>query len=222
MFKKFINVFKQKPYAFLSFYWFLQITWYAVITKISVFGQEYIPVEFTALDKLIPFCEIFILPYVLWYVYILVENVYMINRCTKSEYLYLAIMTIAGMLICMVGNTLFPTELVREENLLQNLGRDNMLIRLTGLVYAADSPPRIVFPSMHVYGSVVLAAAMLRSNVKRLYKICSTVLSVLICLATVFIKQHSVTDMFGALILFAVLHTVYEIILKAKKREPLT
>jgi membrane-associated phospholipid phosphatase len=70
---------------------------------------------------------------------------------------------------------------------------------------------------MHVYGSVVLAAALIRSRIVKGYiKISGTVLAVLICLSTVFVKQHSIIDLVAAVILFAILHTVYIIVEKIK------
>lgn len=174
-------------------------------------------VEFNGIDAVIPFCEWFIIPYVLWYPFILFTNVLLARNGTKSEYMYLAIMTIVGMVTCLVGNTVFPTEIARDPNLLENLGRSNILTKLTAFIYACDDPPRVVFPSMHVYGSIVLAAALIRSkNVKRYIKISGTVLAVLICLSTVFVKQHSIIDLVAAVILFTVLHITYIIVLKVK------
>lgn len=174
-------------------------------------------IEFNSIDAVIPFCEWFIIPYVLWYPFILFTNVLLARKGTKSEYMYLAIMTIVGMVICLVGNTVFPTEIARDPNLLENLGRSNILTKLTAFIYACDDPPRVVFPSMHVYGSIVLAAALIKSkNVKSYVKVCGTVLAVLICLSTVFVKQHSVIDLVAAVILFALLHIVYIVTLKIK------
>lgn len=181
------------------------------------FADGYIMVEFNSVDAMIPFCEWFILPYVLWYPFILFTNVLLAKNGTKKEYMYLAIMTIAGMLVCLITNTICPTEIARDPNLLENLGRSNILTKLTAFIYACDDPPRVVFPSMHVYGSVVLAAALVRSrNVKGYIKTSCTVLAVLICLSTVFVKQHSIIDLVAAVILFAILHTVYIIVEKIK------
>lgn len=188
-----------------------------MLVKFPGVADGYIMIEFNSIDAVIPFCEWFIIPYVLWYPFILFTNVLLARKGTKSEYMYLAIMTIVGMVICLVGNTVFPTEIARDPNLLENLGRSNILTKLTAFIYACDDPPRVVFPSMHVYGSIVLAAALLKSkNVKSYVKVCSTVLAVLICLSTVFVKQHSVIDLVAAVILFALLHIVYIVTLKIK------
>ena len=180
-------------------------------------ADGYIMVEFNDVDALIPFCEWFILPYVLWYPFILFTNVLLARNGTKNEYMYLAILTTVGMLTCLIANTICPTEIARDPNLLENLGRSNILTKLTAFIYACDDPPRVVFPSMHVYGSIVLAAALIRSkNVKRYIKLSGTVLAVLICLSTVFVKQHSIIDLVAAVILFTVLHITYIIVLKVK------
>ncbi len=216
---KLYRFFKEKPYTLLSLYWLVQIAWYQVALRFSIFGNEVIMIPFNSIDNLIPFCELFILPYVLWYPYILFVNVYIARNGNKQEYMYLALMTIIGMVICLAGNTVFPTQIIRDENLIENLGRSNIFTKLTAFIYSCDTPPRLVFPSMHVYGSVVLAAAMLRCKAtKRWINIASVTLCVLICLSTMFIKQHSVIDFASALLLFAVLHIGYIIILKIKNK----
>ncbi|MBQ3598251.1 MAG: hypothetical protein II987_03180 [Clostridia bacterium] len=219
---KLYRFFKEKPYTLLSAYWFIQILWYQIALKVSIFGNEVIMIPFNSIDNLIPFCEWFIIPYVLWYPFILCVNVYLARKGEKQEYMYLALMTIIGMVICMGGNTIFPTEIIRDENLIENLGRSNILTKFTAFIYSCDNPPRLVFPSMHVYGSVVLAAAMLKCKAAKLWmNIASVTLSVLICLSTMFIKQHSVIDFASALLLFTVLHIGYILVLKIKDRKSL-
>ena len=177
-------------------------------------------IPFNSIDNLIPFCELFIIPYVLWYPYILFVNVYLARNGSKKEYMYLALMTIIGMVICLGGNTVFPTQIIRDESLIENLGRSNLLTKFTAFIYSCDTPPRLVFPSMHVYGSVVLAAAMLRCKAAKLWiNIASVTLCVLICLSTMFIKQHSVIDFASALLLFTVLHIGYIIVSKIKSNK---
>lgn len=217
--KSIINFFKRKPYGLFSAYWFIQIIWYQVLMRLPNYSDRSIRIPFNSVDELIPFCEIFIIFYVLWYPFILYTNVFILRNGTKSEFMYLSLMTVIGMVICMAGNTLFPTELIRDEALLENLGRSNILTRLTQVIYAADSPPRIVFPSMHVYGSLVLGGAMLRcKSASVTLKIIAGALSVLICLSTVFVKQHSVIDLVAGVLLFIILHFIYVAVLRLKRK----
>ena len=68
-----------------------------------------------------------------------------------------------------------------------------------------------VFPSIHVYNSVVAFIAINRCKALRKRKVIRAgafVLSTLIILSTVFLKQHSVADVLGAFVMNAVLYVI--------------
>ena len=68
-----------------------------------------------------------------------------------------------------------------------------------------------VFPSIHVYNSVVAFIAINRCKALRKRKVIRAgafILSTLIVLATVFLKQHSVVDVLGAFAMNAVLYVL--------------
>ena len=80
--------------------------------------------------------------------------------------------------------------------------------------------PACILPSMHVLVSLVLAAAVLKSEClrgKTLIKAGACVLSVLICAATVFIKQHSIVDVYAACALFVPIYFAVYFIWKTKE-----
>ena len=64
----------------------------------------------------------------------------------------------------------------------------------------------VVLPSMHVLGSLAIHTAVHRSQTpilcKRGVRLASLILCVLICISTVFVKQHSVLDGLAAIVLF--------------------
>ena len=77
--------------------------------------------------------------------------------------------------------------------------RENVLSSLVGFLYAFDTNTG-VFPSLHCAYSLGIASVWMRE--KSVSKWCKTfvVISViLICLSTMFIKQHSALDFFGAI-----------------------
>ena len=81
--------------------------------------------------------------------------------------------------------------------------RDNFLTRLVAGLYAIDTNTN-VFPSVHVVGSIGAAWAIwdcrrLRSHRALCWAV--AVLAVLICLSTLFIKQHACLDVLGGLVL---------------------
>lgn len=76
--------------------------------------------------------------------------------------------------------------------------------------------PKSVFPSMHVYVTLVLqyTLEMQKKLVSSWGIWVGRVLAVLIVLSTMFIKQHSVLDVSAAIVMFAVLAVVAEKIVK--------
>lgn len=144
------------------------------------------------IDKMIPFCEWFILPYVLWYGYVSLPMVYLFFK-SRHDFLRMAVYLFSGMAVCMLICTVFPNAIdFRPET----LPRDNFLCSLTQLIYSNDRPTN-VFPSMHCYESVAICVAFLKArsiNPPKWVKIAMIVMAALICLSTVFIKQHSVID----------------------------
>ena len=68
-----------------------------------------------------------------------------------------------------------------------------------------------LFPSIHVYNSLAVHIALHRSEWFQKHKafdIASLILCVSICMSTVLLKQHSITDVIGASILMAVMYTL--------------
>lgn len=152
------------------------------------------------LDDYIPFCEWFMIPYVLWYGYLFLPGFYFLIK-DKDEFLRFFFMVPFGMSMCLIICLLFPNgQNLRPEY----FANENILTRLVANLYAADTNTNVL-PSMHVFGSLGVHAAICRSKLKLAkpwIKWVSFVLCVSICLSTVFIKQHSVLDGFAAILLF--------------------
>ena len=99
---------------------------------------------------------------------------------------------VVGLTICLAIYAIFPNgQLLRRP-----IVDDDILSRLVILLRKADTPTNVC-PSIHVFMTVSIALASARSRalsgqVRR--QAALMVLSVLICLSTVFLKQHSVVD----------------------------
>ena len=81
--------------------------------------------------------------------------------------------------------------------------RDNFLTRWVAGLYAIDTNTN-VFPSVHVVGSVGAALAVWDSPRLRAHPLLRwgvPVLAALICISTLFIKQHSILDVVSGLVL---------------------
>lgn len=184
---------------FIYFIWFFALE--AVVTT------NYTSMH-CGLDDLIPFNEWFIIPYYLWFPFVAAIIVYFFFTSTKDYYKCCSFLFI-GMTICLLIYTFWPNgQNLRPD--LSTLGRDNILITLVGKLYATDTNTNVC-PSIHVYNTLGILIGIFHSE--KLQKIkwikySSLVLGILICLSTVFLKQHSVIDGLCAIVLAAVMYVI--------------
>lgn len=172
----------------------------------------------SSLDAYIPFCEYFIVPYLLWFPFIVAAVMFFIFK-DKQEYYRLCGILITGMTFFLILSTLWPNGVALRPDL-STLGRDNFFLDLVAGLHKADTSTN-VFPSLHAYNSLVVCFALCTSaHLKKhtVIKAGTVILTVLICLSTVYLKQHSVLDIIGALVLFAVLTPVFYGIFAYRRR----
>ena len=153
-------------------------------------------VSYLPLDDKIPFCEYFIIPYCTWHPLLFLMTAYLAfyDRDTFRDFMvFIAVGLISALIVCWVfpnGQELRPAEFPRH----------NVFTWLVSRIYAADNNANVC-PSMHVIGCFGLVAAAFRSPGLRNRHLQWVMLplSDLICLSTVFVKQHSVLDIFVAI-----------------------
>ena len=153
------------------------------------------------LDDIIPFCEYFIVPYFLWFAFIAAALIYFgfFNKDLK-EYYQLIFNLGIGMTLFLIISYIYPNgQDLRPETFVN----DNVFTQMVQYLYSIDTPTN-VFPSIHVYNSVAVGIAFM--TCKRLQKhpvirYSTVALAVSIVLATMFLKQHSVSDVCCALIM---------------------
>ena len=164
----------------------------------------------TSLDDMIPFCEVFIIPYFLWFAYIVASCVIMVLKADNQEFIRFALSLIIGMSLCMVICMVYPNGLTLRPDTLP----DNVFGRLVAGLYATDTPTN-VFPSIHVYNSIAVHTALSKCKALKNHKgllTGSLILCILICMSTVFLKQHSLYDVGGAFVLMGVMYYVLYIL----------
>lgn len=186
-------------------YMFIYFPWFLLLENLVT---HYTPVH-SILDDYIPFCEYFIVPYLLWFVYIVVAVLYFFFT-DKKGYYYLCAHLFIGMTIFLIICTIWPNGQDLRPIYFE---RDNIFVDMVRSIYNSDTNTN-VFPSIHVYNSVVTHIAIAKSERLRKHKwilVASFILMVSICLATVLLKQHSCLDLFGGLILSAL---VYKLVYK--------
>lgn len=189
-------------------YFFIYLIWFAYLERTVIPTLKNYTLIHSKLDDLIPFNELFIIPYYLWFIFIFITVAYFFLTSKKDFYKCCAYL-FTGMSICLLIYTIFPNGHDLRVNL-NSLGRSNIFIDMLAKIYSVDTATN-VFPSIHVFNSVGALIAINKSE--RLHKIkwlqCSVfVLTSLICLSTVFLKQHSIIDIFGALALNIIMYFI--------------
>ena len=148
-----------------------------------------------ALDDVIPFNEIFIIPYVLWYLLVAGSLLYFALYDVdsfKKLMKYIIITQVLAMAIYIV----FPN---RQDLRPEIFPRDNFLTDCVAFIYTIDTSTNVC-PSLHVAYSLGIASTWLKSPVaEKISKVLITAFCLLVCVSTVFVKQHSVLDALAAL-----------------------
>lgn len=149
----------------------------------------------SVLDDWIPFCEWFVIPYVFWYLLVagslLIFALYDVDSFRK-----LMTYIIVTQVVAMTVYILFPS---RQDLRPEVFARDNLLTRGVQFLYSFDTNTNVC-PSLHVAYSLGIASVWTkRKETAVIWKILIVIAVILICLATAFIKQHSVLDAFAAI-----------------------
>ena len=163
--------------------------------------DAYMTEMYSPLDDYIPFCEWFLFPYIFWFVFMIGMYVYtlLFEVDVFKKMMYYTAVTYLGTVIIYF---IFPNwQNLREWNILEI--RDNPLTRYMVEHYWQMDTPTNVFPSLHVIGSFCVSTAAWNS--KRFgttpWRIAFSSMAILISMSTVFLKQHSILDVYGGLIL---------------------
>lgn len=147
------------------------------------------------IDDVIPFNEVFVIPYVFWYGLIVISLGYFLLYNVegfKDLQTYIIITQVVAMAIYI----LFPS---RQDLRPLVFPRDNVLTQCVSLLYSLDTNTGVC-PSLHVAYSLGIASTWLKEKpVSVPWKVFVVIAVILICLSTMFIKQHSAVDFFVAL-----------------------
>lgn len=174
------------------------LIWFFLIEQLHPSGSTYW-VSYVPLDDKIPFLPQFAVLYCLWYPFLIVPGLYLLLREPDAFRRYMWFFMV-GTGLCLLICTVFPN----GQDLRPQLGEGGggFCVSLVRGLYAADTNTNVL-PSMHVVGSVAVFYGALHSKGLRrpLPFAAITVMTVLISLSTVFIKQHSVLDIAAGLLL---------------------
>ena len=187
------------PPVWLLLFWPAYLMRYFLIESLNPV-QTYYRV-WVPLDDRIPFCEWFLIPYVLWYGAIVGLHLYMLAYDVENFRRYTCYLLVTALLGTAIF-LLFPTcQDLRPEM----FPRENLLTKAVALLYRVDTNTNVL-PSEHVTGAIGLVLGAWHTKKLRRPRIMVTIglFSLLVSLSTLFLKQHSVLDLLAALPVAAV------------------
>ncbi len=149
-------------------------------------------------DDLIPFNEYFVLSYVSWYAF-MIWSLLMFVLYDIKNFIRAQKIVIGMQIIAVITYIVWPS--------VQNLRPDhfehqNFCTWLLSIIYSADTPTGVC-PSLHVgYTLAVLSAWFATKDLKLWKKTLITIWALMICISVCFVKQHSFTDVWAALVMY--------------------
>lgn len=193
--------FKKYKHILWFSYGLLYLPWFIYLENHVTRNFHVIHME---IDDKIPFISIFIIPYMLWFAYVAGVLVY---QCftNASDFKKNCIFLFTGMTIFLIVSTLYPN----GHHLRPEVYPDSSIFTKMVMWLQSTDTPTNLFPSIHVYNSIGTHIAVTHSStLKEKKSICigSFILMVLICMSTVFLKQHSMFDVLTAFLMAIVIY----------------
>lgn len=215
--KKIQTFYKNYRHAIpLILYGIIYLSWFMYLEKTVTRNYTVIHMN---IDDYIPFCELFVIPYFLWFMYVSAVVLFLFFKDKKGYYRACAFL-FTGMTVFLIVSTLWPNGQHLRPYVMP---RDNIFTRMVASLYRTDTATNL-WPSIHVYNSLGAHFALTRCPGMKNHKwICrgSFVLCWSIVLSTMFIKQHSLFDVLTAFAMAAVMYTLvyrFDLILTLKAK----
>ena len=194
-------LYERYKHAWVFLYGLIYIPWFMYLERhVTTFYY----VINSPLDNRIPFIEYFIIPYFFWFPFMCFGVMYYFFKSREKFYSLAKYLTV-GMTIFLIICTVFPNGLQLRPTIFVD---DNTFIDMVRALYKVDTPTNVL-PSIHVYNTLVLAVVIMRDKEfkhPKMVKSLTLVVSVLIILSTMFLKQHSITDVVAAFTMAAILY----------------
>ena len=195
-------LFRYKALVIMAVYCVVYLTVFFYLEQRST---SYYVIQF-GIDAYIPFCEFFIVPYLLWFAYVALAVVYFGIKDQEEGNKMIAFL-IVGMTVFLVISAVFPNgHHLRPKT----FARDNVFIDMVKKLYVADTSTNVL-PSIHVYNSLAVMITVWRTNLLKKHRVIKAslmFLGVSIICSTVLLKQHSMLDVLVAFILGALVYTI--------------
>ncbi|MCR8644523.1 phosphatase PAP2 family protein [Paenibacillus sp. N1-5-1-14] len=192
---------KRKLAAYYPLLWMLAIPVLNICYGLLNQDRGNVSSLLTSFDVNIQFVPGFIIPYLLWYPFIIGMLVVFFMK-NKTAYYRTLLSLCMGLVLCYITYFIFQTTVLRP-SIDPNQG---ILMMLVNFVYQTDAPYNC-FPSIHVLSSYVILKGLADCpQAARAIRIGTWVMSWLIIASTLFVKQHVWADVVGAIVLVEVVY----------------
>lgn len=212
--KQFLNRYR---HAWVLLYGCIYMPWFIYLEKRTIPAHEYFIIN-SPLDKYIPFCEIFVIPYLFWFLFVAIGVMYFFFT-NRREFYQLMCFLIIGMTVFLIISTVLPNGLHLRPTVFP---RDNVFTDLVkNFVYKNDTSTNVL-PSIHAFNSLGISIAVFHSETlkkKRGIQIATHVCTILILISTVCLKQHSITDVFAALLMAGLIYPFVYVLQHKRHKE---
>lgn len=148
------------------------------------------------IDSKIPFIPLSVYIYNIFYPFVFLVFYYIFCKDKKTYYNGI-IAGIIGYLICDIIFYMYPTMMIRND--ISTINMDFLTAFVVKLTYLYDEPPLNCFPSIHcLFCFQVIVTTILSKNIKN--KIIINIISLLIIISTLLVKQHYFYDVIAAFV----------------------
>ena len=211
------DILNRYRHAWVFLYGFIYMPWFMALEKRSIPAHEYFIIN-SPLDKYIPFCEFFVIPYLFWFAFMVIGVMYFFFT-NRKEFYQVTCFLIIGMTIFLFISTIFPNGLLLRPTVFP---RDNIFTDMVkNIVYANDTSTNVL-PSIHAFNSLGISIAVARSESlrkKRNVQVATHITTVLILMSTVCLKQHSITDVIAAMLMAGFIYPLVYVAQHKHKKE---
>lgn len=197
---------KRYRHILLLLYWGIYGMMFFGVERIF---PRFFDIEYTAiwcpLDDVIPFCEWFVFPYYFWFAFLILPGLiwFLWEPDVFRHFMWSVMITYTvGVIIFLV----FPN---KQDLRPVDFERDNFMIDIVRALYDFDTNTNVC-PSIHVLGAFCVQFAAMKSRIFRgwRWQTAFWISTVLISISTVFLRQHSILDIFVALAVAAFCYVV--------------
>ncbi len=144
----------------------------------------------------IPFNPYFVYFYCAWYLMLFIIPMHLYIKDKNTYYKYFT-SNIISIIISNIIFIIYPTTIIRG-----NITTNNIASYILNIIYKLDTPILNCLPSTHCLLSFLFIYSLIDTkeiNIK--FKLIYIIMSILVVLSTLFIKQHVMIDVISALII---------------------